>query len=148
MIGLENQELKIKNMRQQIKDLETFQKSFNSVYNTEPTLLKEEDWKLRYKLSLEELDEYKEACEQGNIVEIFDAILDRLFLAFGDAVSHGLQDKLIDGFNEVVRSNISKLDNNGKPIINGEDNVWDESRPKGKILKSKNFFEPNLKQFL
>ena len=58
MIGLENQELKIKNMKQQIKDLETFQKSFNSVYNTEPTLLKEEDWKLRYKLSLEELDEY------------------------------------------------------------------------------------------
>ena len=148
MIGLENQELKIKNMRQQIKDLETFQKSFNSVYNTEPTLLKEEDWKLRYKLSLEESDEYKEACEQGDIVEIFDAILDRLFLAFGDAVSHGLQDKLIDGFNEVVRSNMSKLDNNGKPIINGEDNVWDESRPKGKILKSKNFFEPNLKQFL
>ena len=148
MIGLENQELKIKNMRQQIKDLETFQKSFNSVYNTEPTLLKEEDWKLRYKLSLEELDEYKEACEQGDIVEIFDAILDRLFLAFGDAVSHGLQDKLIDGFNEVVRSNMSKLDNTGKPIINGEDNVWDESRPKGKILKSKNFFEPNLKQFL
>mgnify|MGYP003611583263 FL=1 len=148
MIGLENQELKIKNMKQQIKDLETFQKSFNSVYNTEPTLLKEEDWKLRYKLSLEELDEYKEAWEQGDVVEIFDAILDRLFLAFGDAVSHGLQDKLIDGFNEVVRSNISKLDNNGKPIINGEDNVWDESRPKGKILKSKNFFEPNLKQFL
>ena len=141
-------QVKVKNMRQHIKDLETFQKSFNSVYNTEPTLLKEEDWKLRYKLSLEELDEYKEACEQGDIVEIFDAILDRLFLAFGDAVSHGLQDKLIDGFNEVVRSNMSKLDNNGKPIINGEDNVWDESRPKGKILKSKNFFEPNLKQFL
>ena len=135
-------------MQKQLAQVETFQKSFNSVYNTEPTLLKEEDWKLRYKLSLEELDEYKEACEQGDIVEIFDAILDRLFLAFGDAVSHGLQDKLIDGFNEVVRSNMSKLDNNGKPVINGEDNVWDESRPKGKILKSKNFFEPNLKQFL
>ena len=135
-------------MQKQLAQVETFQKSFNSVYNTEPTLLKEEDWKLRYKLSLEELDEYKEACEQGDIVEIFDAILDRLFLAFGDAVCHGLQDKLIEGFEEVVRSNMSKLDNNGKPIINGEDNVWDESRPKGKILKSKNFFEPNLKQFL
>ena len=58
-------------MQKQIKDLETFQKSFNSVYNTEPTLLKEEDWKLRYKLSLEELDEYKEACEQGDIVETY-----------------------------------------------------------------------------
>ena len=135
-------------MQKQLAQVETFQKSFNSVYNTEPTLLKEEDWKLRYKLSLEELDEYKEACEQGDIVEIFDAILDRLFLAFGDAVCHGLQDKLIEGFNEVVRSNMSKLDNNGKPLINGEDDVWDESRPKGKILKSKNFFEPNLKQFL
>ena len=135
-------------MKQQIKDLETFQKSFNSVYNTEPTLLKEEDWKLRYKLSLEELEEYKEACEQGDIVEIFDAILDRLFLAFGDAVCHGLQDKLIEGFNEVVASNMSKLDDNGKPIINGENGVLDESRPKGKILKSKNFFSPNLKQFL
>ena len=135
-------------MQKQLAQVETFQKSFNSVYNTEPTLLKEEDWKLRYKLSLEELDEYKEACEQGDIVEIFDAILDRLFLAFGDAVSHGLQDKLIDGFNEVVASNMSKLDEVGLPIINGENGVWDESRPKGKILKSKNFFEPNLKQFL
>ena len=135
-------------MEEQIKDLERFQKAFNSTYNETPTLLSEEDWKLRYKLSLEELEEYKEACEQGDIVEIFDAILDRLFLAFGDAVSHGLQDKLIDGFNEVVRSNMSKLDNNGKPLINGENGVWDETRPKGKILKSQNFFEPNLKQFL
>ena len=135
-------------MQKQLAQVETFQKSFNSVYNTEPTLLKEEDWKLRYKLSLEELDEYKEACEQGDIVEIFDAILDRLFLAFGDAVCHGLQDKLIEGFNEVVASNMSKLDEVGLPIINGEDDVWDESKPKGKILKSQNFFEPNLKQFL
>jgi predicted HAD superfamily Cof-like phosphohydrolase len=135
-------------MQQQLKDLETFQKAFNSTYNETPTLLSEEDWKLRYKLSLEELEEYKEACEQGDIVEIFDAILDRLFLAFGDAISHGLQDKLIDGFNEVVRSNMSKLDDNGKPFINGENGVWDETRPKGKILKSQNFFEPNLKQFL
>ena len=135
-------------MQQQLEDLERFQKAFNSTYNETPTLLSEEDWKLRYKLSLEELEEYKEACEQGDIVEIFDAILDRLFLAFGDAVSHGLQDKLIDGFNEVVRSNMSKLGDNGKPLINGENGVWDETRPKGKILKSQNFFEPNLKQFL
>ena len=135
-------------MQKQLAQVETFQKSFNSVYNTEPTLLKEEDWKLRYKLSLEELDEYKEACEQGDIVEIFDAILDRLFLAFGDAVSHGLQDKLIDGFNEVVRSNISKLDNNGKPIINGENGVFDPTRPLGKVLKSYNYSPPNIKQFL
>ena len=126
-------------MQKQLAQVETFQKSFNSVYNTEPTLLKEEDWKLRYKLSLEELDEYKEACEQGNIVEIFDAILDRLFLAFGDAVSHGLQDKLIDGFNEVVRSNMSKLDpETGQPIY----------REDGKVLKSSAYKEPNLEDLV
>ena len=97
---------------------------------------------------MEMIDEYKEACEQGDIIEIFDAILDRLFLAFGDAVCHGLQDKLIEGFNEVVASNMSKLDEVGLPIINGENGVLDESRPLGKILKSKNYSEPNLKQFL
>ena len=135
-------------MQKQLAQVETFQKSFNSVLYTEPTLLKEEDWKLRYKLSLEELDEYKEACEQGDIVEIFDAILDRLFLAFGDAVCHGLQDKLIDGFNEVVASNMSKLDEVGLPIINGENGVFDPTRPLGKVLKSYNYSPPNLKQFL
>ena len=135
-------------MQKQLAQVETFQKSFNSVYNTEPTLLKEEDWKLRYKLSLEELDEYKEACEQGDIVEIFDAILDRLFLAFGDAVCHGLQDKLIEGFEEVQRSNMSKLDEVGLPIINGENGVFDETRPLGKVLKSDSYSPPDLKQFL
>lgn len=135
-------------MKEQLKDLEKFQKVFNSTFNETPTLLSEEDWKLRYKLSLEELEEYKEACEQGDIVEIFDAILDRLFLAFGDAVSHGLQDKLIDGFNEVVRSNMSKLDYDGKPLLNGINTPLDKSKPFGKVIKSDKYFEPNLKQFL
>lgn len=135
-------------MKEQLKDLEKFQKAFNSTFNETPTLLSEEDWKLRYKLSLEELEEYKEACEQGDIVEIFDAILDRLFLAFGDAVSHGLQDKLIDGFNEVVRSNMSKLDYDGKPLLNGINTPLDKSKPFGKVIKSDKYFVPNLKQFL
>lgn len=135
-------------MKEQLKDLERFQKAFNSTYNETPTLLEEEDWRLRYKLSLEELEEYKEACEQRDIVEIFDAILDRLFLAFGDAVSHGLQDKLIDGFNEVVKSNMSKLDYDGKPLLNGINTPLDKSKPFGKVIKSDKYFEPNLKQFL
>lgn len=135
-------------MQQQLKDLERFQKAFNSTHNETPTLLEEEDWRLRYKLSLEELEEYKEACEQGDIVEIFDAILDRLFLAFGDAVSHGLQDKLIDGFNEVVKSNMSKLDYDGKPLLNGINTPLDKSKPFGKVIKSDKYFAPNLKQFL
>lgn len=135
-------------MQEQINQLIQFQKSFKSNYATQPCLLSEDDWKLRLELSQEELDEYKEACENKDLVEILDSILDRLFLAFGDAVCHGLQDKLIDGFNEVMRSNMSKLDDNGEPLINGVNCELDNSRPFGKILKSKNFFEPNLEQFL
>jgi hypothetical protein len=63
-------------------------------------------------------------------------------------IIHGLQDKLIDGFQEVFRSNMSKLDSNGKPIINGKNGILDGSRPLGKVLKSKGYSEPNIKQFL
>lgn len=135
-------------MQEQIKQLEKFQTSFNSVINTTPTLLSEKDWKLRYALSEEELNEYKDACEAGDIVEIFDAILDRLFLAYGDAVAHGLQDYLVAGFNEVVNSNMSKLDKDGKPVVNGEYGVYDSSKAMGKILKSELYFTPKLKQIL
>lgn len=135
-------------MKQQIKQLEEFQKAFNSTYNNSPTLLSKEEWELRYKLSEEELLEYKEACEAGDLVEITDSITDRLFLIIGDAVSHGLHHILEDAFNEVVRSNMSKLGLDGRPIINGENGVYDETRPLGKILKPSHFSEPNLKQFL
>ena len=135
-------------MQQQIEQLIQFQKSFNAIINTTPTLLSEEDWKLRYDLSKEELTEYKDACEAGDIVEIFDAVLDRLFLAFGDAVSHGLQDYLLEGFNEVVASNLSKLDDNGEPLLNGINTEFDSTRPFGKVMKSKNFFPPRLKEIL
>ena len=135
-------------MEKQIKQLEEFQKAFNSTYNNSPTLLSKEEWELRYKLSEEELLEYKEACEEGDLVEVLDSICDRLFLAWGDAVSHGLQHVLEDAFNEVVRSNMSKLGLDGKPIINGENGIFDETRPLGKILKPSHFSEPNLKQFL
>ena len=135
-------------MKQQIKQLEEFQKAFNSTYSNTPTLLSKEEWELRYKLSEEELLEYKEACEAGDLVEITDSIADRLFLIIGDAVSHGLQHILEDAFNEVVRSNMSKLGLDGRPIVNGENGVFDESRPLGKILKPSHFSEPNLKQFL
>jgi predicted HAD superfamily Cof-like phosphohydrolase len=135
-------------MQKQIQNLEEFQRKFNSIYNTKPTFLTEEEYNLRYALSKEELEEYLEACQNKNMVEILDSIIDRIFLAIGDAVCHGLQDKLVDAFQEVVDSNMSKLDENGKPIINGENGVLDTTRPLGKILKSKNYFEPNLKKFL
>lgn len=135
-------------MQQQLKDLEKFQKAFNSTFNETPTLLKEEDYILRYKLLKEENEEYLEACVNEDKVEILDALTDQLYIVLGSIVSHGMQHIIEKAFSEVNNSNLSKLDNNGKPLINGENGVWDESKPKGKILKSQNFFEPNLKQFL
>ena len=135
-------------MQKQLENLLEFQTKFRGIVNTKPTLLEEKDWKLRLKLSQEELDEYEQACKDEDIVEIFDSILDRLFLAYGDAVSHGLQDYLIEGFNEVVMSNLSKLDKDGNPIINGENGYLDNSRPLGKVLKSELFFQPCLKEIL
>lgn len=134
-------------MEKQLNQLEQFQKAFGGLCNEEPTLIPRENWLLRLNLSQEELDEYKDACEDENIVEVFDSILDRLFLAFGDAVEHGLQGVLEKGFDEVFRSNMSKLDENGNAIINGV-GIHDETRPMGKVLKSKNYSEPNLSQFL
>ena len=135
-------------MQKQLNQLSKFQRAFNSTYNTSPTLLSEEDYVLRFKLLQEENEEYLEACRNNDKVEILDALTDQLYIVLGSIVSHGMQHIIEKAFSEVHNSNMSKLDNNGKPLINGEDDVWDESKPKGKILKSQNFFEPNLKQFL
>lgn len=135
-------------MIKQLKNLEAFQKAFNSTFNETPTLLKDEDYVLRYNLLKEENEEYLAACRNNDEVEILDALTDQLYIVLGTIVSHGMQHIIEKAFEEVHASNMSKLDENGKPIINGENGVFDETRPKGKILKSKNFFEPNLKQFL
>ena len=135
-------------MQKELNQLSKFQRAFNSTYNTSPTLLSEEDYVLRFKLLQEENEEYLEACRNNDKVEILDALTDQLYIVLGSIVSHGMQHIIEKAFSEVHNSNMSKLDNNGKPLINGEDDVWDESKPKGKILKSQNFFEPNLKQFL
>lgn len=135
-------------MQNQLNQLSKFQRAFNSTHNTSPTLLSEEDYVLRFKLLQEENEEYLEACRNNDKVEILDALTDQLYIVLGSIVSHGMQHIIEKAFDEVQASNMSKLDDEGLPIINGENGVWDESRPKGKILKSKNFFEPNLKQFL
>ena len=135
-------------MQKQLNQLSQFQRAFNSTHNTSPTLLSEEDYVLRFKLLQEENEEYLEACRNNDKVEILDALADQLYIVLGSIVSHGMQHVIEKAFDEVQDSNMSKLDDEGLPIINGENGVWDESRPKGKILKSKNFFEPNLKQFL
>jgi predicted HAD superfamily Cof-like phosphohydrolase len=135
-------------MKKQIDKLEQFQIAFNSTYNETPTLLKDQDYVLRFNLLKEENEEYLEACKNNDKVEILDALTDQLYIVLGTIVSHGMQDIIEKAFNEVHASNMSKLDNDGKPIINGLNGVLDNTRPVGKVLKSNNFFEPDLKQLI
>jgi len=100
-----------------------------------PTLIDERDYTLRYNLIKEENDEYLEACKNGDLVEIADALGDQLYILFGTILKHGLQYKIEEVFDEIQRSNMSKLDENGQPIY----------REDGKILKSKLYFRPDIK---
>ena len=99
-----------------------------------PKLLEAPEFELRHRLLHEENEEYLEACKTGNLTEIADALGDQLYILFGTILKHGLQHKIDAIFNEIHRSNMSKLDANGRPI----------RREDGKILKSENYFKPNI----
>ena len=103
-----------------------------------PTLIDERDYTLRYNLIKEENDEYLDACQKGDLVEIADALGDQLYILFGTVLKHGLQHKIEEVFDEIQRSNMSKLDEQGQPIF----------REDGKILKSNLYFRPNIKDIL
>jgi predicted HAD superfamily Cof-like phosphohydrolase len=135
-------------MQKQLVQVAAFQSAFGQKINNEPTLIESDTYKLRFELMKEENEEYLEACQNNDIVEIADALGDQLYILCGTILSHGMQYKIEEIFSEIQRSNMSKLDDDGNPIINGQNGVFDESRAMGKILKSSNFSEPNLKQFL
>ena len=86
----------------------------------------------------EENLEYFEAAKNKAIVEVADALWDILYILCGTILTHGLQHKIVEVFNEIQRSNMSKLDINGKPVF----------REDGKILKGPNYFQPNIKEIL
>jgi len=125
-------------MKEQLKQLLDFQTAYNSTRNFKPTLISEDDYVLRYKLGKEELIEYFDACKDGNLVEVADALADQLYILLGTMISHGMQDVIEDIFDEVHRSNMSKLGSDGKPIY----------REDGKILKGPNFSPPNIAKYL
>lgn len=134
-------------MNKQLEQLSQFQQSFNSVHNTEPTLINFKDYLLRYELLKEENEEYLEACEQNDLVGIADALGDQLYVILGTVISNGMQYIIEDVFEEIHNSNMSKLGEDGLPIINGVNGHNDKKSP-GKVLKGKNYHEPNLKQFI
>lgn len=121
-----------------VKKVEEFQHITKQLINTEPKSINWELAQFRYNLALEELNEYREACEKGDLVGIFDALLDQLYILLGTFNTHGMQSILIKGFEEVHRSNMSKLDDNNQPLYNEI----------GKVMKSKNYTPPKLDNIL
>lgn len=135
-------------MRRLIHNVEEFHKAFNARVSTKPTMISVEEGLLRYELMKEELEEYKQAILDQDLVMVLDALTDMSYINCGNYVVHGLQEVAEEAFQEVQNSNMSKLDKNGNPVINGENGALDKRKPLGKILKGENFFEPNLEQFI
>ena len=122
-----------------IDQVKEFAEAFNIKYSKEMNPnLDQSTIDLRFRLMEEENLEYLEAAKNNDIVEIADALGDILYILCGTILAHGLQHKIVEVFNEIQRSNMSKLDINGKPVI----------REDGKILKGPNYFKPNIKGIL
>ena len=109
-----------------------------NVFNSPKADIGKETIELRYELMKEENDEYLEAAQNGDLVEVADALGDMLYILAGTMLAHGMQDKIEDIFIEIQRSNMSKLDQNGDPIY----------REDGKVLKGPNYSKPDIKSVL
>jgi predicted HAD superfamily Cof-like phosphohydrolase len=126
-------------IKKPIKAVEDFHNAFGLSVKQQPTAsLGEAKNKLRFNLMKEENEEYLEAAENDDIVEVADALGDMLYILCGTMIEHGMQHKIEDVFDEIQRSNMSKLDEDGKPIY----------REDGKVLKGPNYFKPDIKQVL
>jgi len=122
-----------------ISDVASFHDAFGIENNKQPTAqLSAADVQLRFNLMKEENEEYLEAAQNGDLVEIADALGDQLYILCGTILRHGLQHKIEEVFAEIQRSNMSKLDENGKPIY----------REDGKVLKSALYFKPDIAKIL
>lgn len=93
---------------------------------------------LRYKLMREENEEYLEAANNNDMTEVADALGDMLYILCGTIISHGMQHKIEEVFDEIHRSNMSKLGSDGQPIY----------REDGKVLKGPKYFKPDLDKIL
>jgi predicted HAD superfamily Cof-like phosphohydrolase len=126
------------NMKEQLKAVETFHNAFGQENGKYPRPLDEHGFNLRHSLMQEENDEYLEACFNNSLVEIADALGDQLYILCGTILRHGMQHIIEDVFNEIQASNMSKLGDDGKPVL----------RDDGKILKGPGYFRPNLSKFI
>jgi predicted HAD superfamily Cof-like phosphohydrolase len=105
-------------MKKQIEYVRQFHDAFGIKNNYTPHAVLDSDvFDLRHRLMHEENEEYLEACKNGDLVEIADALGDMMYILCGTILSHGLQDKIENIFEEIQRSNMSKLGADGKPDI-------------------------------
>jgi predicted HAD superfamily Cof-like phosphohydrolase len=125
-------------MKKQLDAVAEFHKAFKQVDGKWPRVLDKKEYELRWDLMDEENKEYLEACEEGSLVEIADALGDQLYILCGTILKHGMQHIIEDVFDEIQSSNMSKLGDDGEPIL----------RADGKILKGERYFKPNIKQFI
>ena len=148
-----------------VDEVERFNATFGKPNNYEPTIPEKKEWQFVYDFILEELEEYRQACENGDIVEVLDALCDITYVSLGNGVMlHGLKNQIWPAYQEVQASNMSKscstekeaiqtvsvrAEEQGEPChyeeVNGRYIVY-RSRDR-KVMKSINYFRPNLKKF-
>ncbi|WP_026914425.1 nucleoside triphosphate pyrophosphohydrolase family protein [Christiangramia portivictoriae] len=126
-------------MKKAIASVQEFHTAFGLGVNQKPKAnLGNAKNLLRYHLMQEENEEYLEAANKGDLVEVADALGDMLYVLCGTILEHGLQHKIEEVFEEIQRSNMSKLNEFGKPVY----------REDGKVLKGDNYFKPELGKIL
>tara|TARA_Y100000768_G_C23965183_1_gene677484 strand:+ start:353 stop:745 length:393 start_codon:yes stop_codon:yes gene_type:complete len=126
-------------IKKPIQAVTKFHKAFGLGLEFKPNAnLPSEITELRYKLMKEENEEYLEAVKSNDLIEIADALGDMLYILCGTIISHGFQNKIEALFDEIQRSNMSKLGSDGKPIY----------REDGKVLKGPHYFKPNIEKIL
>ncbi len=126
-------------IKNELDAVQLFHEAFNIGINNNPTVAVSDKIKeLRFNLMKEENEEYLEAVKNNDIVEVADALGDMLYILCGTILTHGMQHKITEVFEEIQRSNMSKLGQDGNPIY----------REDGKVMKGPNYFKPNIKAIL
>lgn len=126
-------------MKDKIEAVKKFHEAFGLGYASQPRAdLDRATTELRYNLMREENEEYLEAVKNNDLIEVADALGDMLYVLCGTIIEHGLQDKIDEVFDEIQRSNMSKLGADGKPVY----------RADGKVMRGSNYFKPDLKKII
>jgi len=125
-------------MKKQLDSVKLFHETYKIGYSYDPIAsLGPEKNKLRFKLMSEENEEYIDAANNNDIIEVADALGDMLYILCGTIIEHGMQDIIEPVFDEIQKSNMSKLGEDGNPIY----------REDGKVMKGPNYFKPDFKKF-